>query len=323
MTRYFLSCDWGTTSFRLRLATVADGTIIADVTSAQGIALVHELWQQSNLPAEKRAAFYVDVIGAHIKQIEKEINQSLDGVKVVISGMASSTIGIIDIPYAEAPLPVNASGMETRLIPANDTFPHDTLIISGIRTTDDVMRGEETQLIGCIESGRRVKNELFIFPGTHSKHIQVSGDRIIDFKTFMTGELFGLLVQNSILKGSVEQGIEDNMDSFIKGVNDALHPNLLHHIFKVRTNRLFDVYSKSENYGYLSGLLIGTELKDLIIDDAETVNLVCGNNLHRFYQTALQELLPAKRLNIYTAQKAHEFVVTGQIRIAKHLKIFA
>jgi 2-dehydro-3-deoxygalactonokinase len=322
--KHFLSCDWGTTSFRLRLVEIYDGKILAEEISGEGIAATFERWRQSGYPEEKRISFYLEVIGRHIKKIAEKTGTPLTGVKLVVSGMASSSIGFIDIPYSIVPLPVDGSGIQTAFLNASEDFEHDVLVISGVRTADDVMRGEETQLIGCINPDHFIKNELFIFPGTHSKHIQVQENQLTGFKTYMTGELFSLLAQKSILKNAVEAGGAENaLSSFKKGISDSITTNLLHAIFRVRTNELFNVYPKNENYHYLSGLIIGAELKDLIDSDAETINLLCGPDAAKYYQTALEELVPQKNINVFSAKRTDEATVLGQLKIANQLKIFA
>src|ERR1700688_388126 len=98
---HFLSCDWGTSSFRIRLVDAKNGNVIIEEISNQGIAGTSNVWCNSgDLSEEKKVSFYLNVIQQHIKKIEEKISHSLDGVKVIISGMASSSIGFIDIPYS-------------------------------------------------------------------------------------------------------------------------------------------------------------------------------------------------------------------------------
>jgi len=314
---YFLSCDWGTTSLRIRLADTLSGEIIAEEISAEGIASTFNLWQQNGGLNSERVDFYLDILNHHIKNLEDKTSRSLSGVQVVISGMASSAIGIIEIPYAHAPVPVDGSGLETVIIPAHDRFKHDVVIISGVRTSDDVMRGEETQLIGCIAAAQQVKNEVYIFPGTHSKHIQVRDNRVTGIKTYMTGELFDLLSNQSILKNNVEAGADLSLDSFKQGLKEAASADLLHSIFKVRTNHLFNIYNKADNYSYLSGLLIGAELNGLASIATDTISLVCGHGLSSYYQMALAELFSSKNVQIVPAAQADAASVMAQIKITK------
>src|SRR5690606_28749987 len=98
----------------------------------------------------------------------------------------------------------------------------------------------ETQLIGCFSSAdqHRPEEQLFIFPGTHSKHVIVRKNKITGFKTYLTGELFNLLSEKSILSASVEkdEGLPNKikLKSFEKGVTESLTQNVLHHVFLVR-----------------------------------------------------------------------------------------
>jgi 2-dehydro-3-deoxygalactonokinase len=320
----FLSCDWGTTSLRIRLVEIKSCKVLQEEKSSQGIAETFNLWQEAiDTEEEKRAAFYLNIIAGYIEKIEAKMGHSLDGVKLIVSGMASSTIGIIDIPYKSVPVAIDGSDLKTVLIPATHGFNHDVLVISGVCTDDDVMRGEETQLIGCIDiSTHEVKNELYIFPGTHSKHVTVKNNRIVGIKTYMTGEFFALLTQKSILKNSVDKDNILDLASFKKGVKDAAGSNLLHSVFKIRTNQLFGTASKKENFNYLSGLLIGTELKDLRDSDVNTINLVCSSNLEIYYGVALNELGLSKTINIFPPVQADETAVRGHFKIGRQLKIF-
>jgi 2-dehydro-3-deoxygalactonokinase len=133
-------------------------------------------------------------------------------------------------------------------------------------------------------------NGLFIFPGTHSKHILVKSGIAVEFKTYMTGEFFELLSQKSILAGSVAEGGElndaGNLNSFLSGVVEGQQSNLLNGSFKIRTNNLFQKLSKQQNYFFLSGLLIGTELKELV-EVSETITVVADKLQEQLYRTGL------------------------------------
>ncbi|MDB5148543.1 MAG: 2-keto-3-deoxy-galactonokinase [Mucilaginibacter sp.] len=320
--KQFLSCDWGTSSFRLRLVDVNGFQILAEETDSNGIAAIFALWKQNDKPEEERCSFYLDVINKYIEKIESKTGSSLNGVQLIISGMASSTMGFVEIPYSELPVGTDGINIKTLSISADQHFAHDVMVISGLRSADDVVRGEETQLIGCIDpSHGKIDDELFIFPGTHSKHIFVSDDQIIDIKTYMTGEFFELLSQKSILRLSVEnnygQANPQNLTSFKMGVNDAIDANLLNAAFKVRTNNLFNKLSNRENYDYLSGLLIGTELKELNTSAIKKISLVGGSNLSEYYRCALAELGLLSRMRKVNATWADEAVVRGQYKIYK------
>lgn len=311
-----ISCDWGTSSFRLRLVNISDLSLLAMRSSAQGIFTTHALWSaQSQSGGQSRPSFYQSILREAIMDIGRELGLSLGGLPVVVSGMASSSLGMLELPYKELPFLVDGSDLRVETLYANEFFDHDTLLISGVRTGDDVMRGEETQLVGCGWglsepglSGARV----FIFPGTHSKHVVVKEGRVAEFKTYMTGEFFELLSKKSILAGDVEAGeIAGGMARFEEGVREGVGGNLLHGSFLVRTNRLLRGLSKEENYHFLSGLMIGAELKELVGVEMP-VTVVGEGDLRDHYVAALVVL----DVNGVRVVDAGEAVVRGQLRIA-------
>ena len=196
-------------------------------------------------------------------------------------------MGIRELPYH--PLPFDVTGVDLRLsvLPATLDFPHTILLVPGIRSHDDVIRGEETQLIGCrapVEKEERV----FIFPGTHSKHITVRDGQAVGFTTYMTGEFFDLLAQKSLLAVSVARpGSKALTTAFYAGIDATRNSSILHSAFSVRTNQLFKRLVKEDNYQYLSGMLIGEELKGV---GYRPITLVSSGALLSSYQAALQYL---------------------------------
>lgn len=288
----FISCDWGTSALRLRAVDINNMVVLAEVAGLPGISATFELWKQSGKQEGERLAFYQSALTKKVIKLEEQLNFSLQDVLLIISGMASSNIGMMELPYKEVPFGTDGHDLYIKTIEATDDFKHKTLMISGTKTGNDVMRGEETQLIGCL-NGNDKEDQLFIFPGTHSKHVRVKNGEVVDFKTYMTGEFFELLSKKSVLSNAVEENKDllnaTCLKSFEKGVTDSLHSNLLHSSFRVRTNHLFGKLSKQENYCYLSGLLIGTELKELITIRMP-LNVVSDELLIKLYSTALSKL---------------------------------
>ncbi|MCO5946412.1 2-dehydro-3-deoxygalactonokinase [Mucilaginibacter flavidus] len=314
---YFLSCDWGTSALRLMLVDAVSGEIIARESSDQGIADTFAQWKTTESPRE---VFYLDVLSLQIIAIEKKLNLNLDGVPVIASGMASSSIGIMELPYSELPFDLSGSNLTTHYLPATAGFNHKKNLVSGVKSADDVMRGEETQLIGCIDPMQTVINdEIFIFPGTHSKHIRINKNQVTAFKTFMTGDFFELLSQKSILSGSVEKtaDIENpgQLTSFKAGVEEGASNGLLSAAFRVRTNNLFTKYNKAENFNFLSGLLIGAELTDPAIRTAKKIHLLCGSKLAQYYPTAFECLGLSQQLKTYPAQWVDDAVARAHFKI--------
>jgi 2-dehydro-3-deoxygalactonokinase len=271
-----ISCDWGTSSCRLRVVE-RGGRVLASTDGIQGVATTFDEWQRSGLPSEARVGFYQAILQAAIAELGIDVR----GVPVVLSGMASSSIGMLELPYHPLPFLVSGEDLRPAVIPATPAFPHVLYLVPGVRSDHDVMRGEETQLIGC-----GAASGLFIFPGTHSKHIVVQEGRAVGFTTFMTGEFFGLLSRQSILAASVAEG-EGSGKAFLAGADAARRSGLLHSAFTVRTNQLFGQFSKTDNYQFLSGLVIGEELKGL---DPQPVVLVAVPPLQHAYAAALQRI---------------------------------
>ncbi|MDB5137523.1 MAG: 2-keto-3-deoxy-galactonokinase [Mucilaginibacter sp.] len=323
----FLSCDWGTSTLRINLVSAHTSEIICGETSDEGMARIFNLWKLTgDADKNKRVQFYLNILQQHIKSIELKLNQSLDGCRLIISGMASSSIGFVELPYSELPFSLSGDSLKLKHIPGHKGFVHTITIVSGIKSVDDVMRGEETQLIGCTGvSNGIVNNQIFIFPGTHSKHIYINSNEASGFKTYMTGDFFELLSQKSILSNSVEKNNQietpENLTAFKNGITDGAQLNLLNAAFKVRTNSLFEVYPGHQNFNYLIGLLIGTELKDLENSGVEKIHLLCGSGLERYYRIALEELGLAGKLQTYPPQWVDDAVVRAHYRINNQIEV--
>lgn len=322
MSRHLLSCDWGTSSFRLRLVNVKDHDVVGEVTSPNGIGAVYSSWQEANADGPvARGDYYRSIISTQLAALTRQTGIDLAGIPIVLSGMASSTIGMQELPYARLPFALDGSHLGMRHFEEQPGFPHEITLISGVRSEHDVMRGEETQLIGlgaAMElSGR---DAVFIFPGTHSKHMFVRDGRLIDFKTFMTGEVFNLMANQSILKDSIDQYYQSDFnqaaaDAFRAGIRESGTGNILNALFTVRTNQLFDLLSKRENGMFLSGLLIGYEIRDLTRETAAHLVLCGGNNLYQLYKTAIEALGLSGRATIIPSEIVDRAATTGHIRI--------
>ena len=314
----FLSCDWGTSSFRLRLVDASTMSVIYAVSGTDGIAVTYQRWLKESGKEDDRFSFFRLILTDHLGSLAAAANDDLQGLPLVISGMASSSIGMMELPYRELPFKSDGSDIIVQATSACESFPHELIIISGAKTGDDVLRGEETLVIGA-EALRTNRESTYILPGTHSKHVQVVNGQAVSFRTYLTGEFFDLLSTQSILKNSVEKTLPDERfdESFTRGIREGSSANLLNIVFHVRTNQLFRKNSPSENYHYLSGLLIGSELSD--IDDSATggIVLVAGKNLRRQYELGLRLLSPHATMQFMDADEA---LVRGQLRICQALE---
>ena len=321
-TTTFLSCDWGTSAFRLRLVERDTRKILAETSSKEGNAAMAERWQQAGQAPAQRVGFYLAIIQQYVKTLEAAAGTVLTGVPVVISGMASSTIGLLELPYKSLPFAADGSDLLTKIIAPTAGFQHPTLLISGVRSPDDVMRGEEVQLVGCGFANTE-EQQLFLHPGTHAKHVMVKNGQAVSLRTYMTGEFFALLSTKGILAASVAEGGQlaegSNRPWFEKGVQQSQRANVLHNAFRVRTNDLFKQASKPENYFYLSGLLIGSECGELLHQRPAGITLAGEPALVELYGAALQVLGIAAKCPVQT-KTAEEITLNGQAAVLnRHL----
>jgi 2-dehydro-3-deoxygalactonokinase len=153
----------------------------------------------------------------------------------------------------------------------------------------DVMRGEETQILGALAlSGSDAG--LFLLPGTHSKWAEVQGGRIVSFRTFMTGEVFGALKDHTILGRLMTRGADDRT-AFARGVTEGAALGsagaLLNRCFAPRTYGLMDKLADTALSDYLSGLLIGAEVAEATRQKNSAVTIIASAALARCYTDAL------------------------------------
>ncbi|MCW3112910.1 MAG: 2-keto-3-deoxy-galactonokinase [Segetibacter sp.] len=331
MEKLLLGCDWGTSSFRLRLFDTSTQDVIGEVQTADGIAKMNSSWQEANTQNNtiSKTSFFRQYLKEQMEALSAKTSVALHNLSIVISGMASSTIGMEDVPYAKMPFALDGSDVNFKLLKAENNFPNDIILISGVCSQNDVMRGEETQLIGLValleQSGNKLQDGVLIFPGTHSKHIHVKNGQLMNFNTFMTGEVFSIISNHSILKNSIEKDdsselSETDVNAFKSGVRYAKETGILNGLFTVRTNQLFDKLDKKQNAFYLSGLLIGEELKYLLKNDELSLALCSASNLSRFYELAIEELNLLQRTTIVPTELVDSAALEGQrVIFQKHV----
>lgn len=327
MKNKLLCCDWGTTSFRLRLMEIQSHKMMGEVLSPEGISQTFDAWKRLGNTGVSKQLYFTLQLAKHIDTLGGQLNIELKGIPVVLSGMASSSIGMVELAYAELPFGADGQQANTFRIEATEDFLHDIVVISGVRSDKDVMRGEETQWIGLMSYlNLEAKDPIFIFPGTHSKHLYVESNKMVDFQTYMTGELFGAISQHTILKDSVEvvadrKLSDDKLKAFRYGVSQSLDSGILRGLFSVRTNQLFNKLNKQENSLYLSGLLIGSELRHLLGEPKKQLMLCSGQNLSVLYNIAMEELGLLDRTIVVPADLVNTATIAGQIKIFQNQAI--
>lgn len=155
----------------------------------------------------------------------------------------------------------------------------------------DVMRGEETQLFGTfmLEPERTKGKLLIIMPGTHSKWVETERQIVTSFVTVPTGEIFAILRENSLLVGNAQQSDMDGFDEGVARIRDMGAANLLSLLFFARSGQLRQARSEDWAAGFVSGLLIGAEISQMLgIMDAADLMLVGDGALYTLYARALK-----------------------------------
>lgn len=207
----------------------------------------------------------------------------------LMSGMVGSRQGWQEAPYC--PCPARFADLGRHLLWLQ---PGRLAIVPGLSQADqgreppDVMRGEETQIFGALQLLQRDRARL-VHPGTHCKWVQVQDGHITGFSTWMTGEFYALLRRHSILARTLpEEEPPADAAAFAAGVQRALDgPGLLHHAFGVRTFSLLGGMDAVALPSYLSGLLIGEELKAQALQAGEEVVVIGARALTTRYSQAL------------------------------------
>jgi len=265
-----IGVDWGTSSLRVALIG-ADGSVLAAHAAEAGISTVDD-------------GDFASVLRTAIAALDAPA-----GLPVVLSGMITSRQGWHELPYL--PCPAGADSLARAIHRARAPGLGPLHFITGLRTLGpdgipDVMRGEETQLIGQDELA---PGEAVVLPGTHSKWVVVEDGRIQRFRTFMTGELFAVLARHSILGRLMADGPEDHA-AFARGVEIGLAgPGLLGRLFSARALPLVGALPETAVRDYLSGLLIGAEIAEARAAERPDKVIVIGSDvLARRYAAALE-----------------------------------
>ena len=272
----YVAVDWGTSSFRLWVIDRA-GSVLAERRSGEGMMAAAKPGFAAVLQS------HLDAVGA------------ANDLPVVICGMAGARQGWVEAGYIDTPADL-ASILE-RAVPVSGQS-RDIRILPGIAQRDpktpDVMRGEETQLLGAL--GADATGEAVVcIPGTHSKWVRVSGGAVERFATFMTGELFSVISRETILSHAVA-GADEAVDTKAFGSAvvaafeaPALAANLL---FQVRSNQLLFGGSAAAARERISGTLIGIELAAGLAGDqaGRSVTLIASGRLQVLYRLAFDTL---------------------------------
>ena len=240
MPHKLVAVDWGTSSLRGALIN-NEGAVLEKRAFPQGILQVAH--------------------GQFQNVFEQRFGDWMTADSLcLVSGMAGSRQGWREAPYCPCPSGFQDIAQHLQwiekdrigIVPGLSTFND---------TTPDVMRGEEIQIFGALNT-LQIQTAQFVLPGTHSKWAQVLNGNIVQFKTFMTGEFYALLSQHSILAKTCLPDAPLKKEVFLDGVMQSQKSGgLLHHAFSARSLALFEKLNPAQSSSYISGLLIGEEIK--------------------------------------------------------------
>jgi len=269
-----IALDWGTSSLRAYLLG-RDGAVLDMVAGAKGIMQV----------TDRDFAAVFD-------EVTREWRRKWPALRAIAAGMIGSAQGWTEAKYLSCPASVTtlADGLVS-------TPGGEMMIVPGIAQygpSANVMRGEETQIAGALalEPGLAGSSRI-VLPGTHSKWVSVGNGAILDFSTYMTGELFAVLKTHSILGRFAKEGTDADEGAsaaaFRRGIDAAREARDLGRLlFSARALVLTGGMTAGESLDYLSGLLIGDEIASALAEGVPNrLTLIGDPALCRRYRTAL------------------------------------
>lgn len=288
-----IAVNWGTSNFRAYKLD-AQGRVEAEKSSGRGAVSVP-------------AGGFQDALMAEIPEwLDMRDN------RVLMCGMVGARRGWKEAPYLQVPaifdqvvqgvIKLDVDGIDARIVPG--------LIGTDSNGVPDVMRGEETEILGCAtELGSNVH---FCLPGTHTKWVRMDDGRIVSFSTSMTGDLFKAIRESTILRSCTQHEPNDE-SAFLLGVARAGQGGELgHQLFGVRTLVLTGKMNDTSASSYLSGLLIGSEVRNMACK-GDDVHLIGDGALCALYQKALREF------GVSSTIEPEDAALRGLLRIAGSL----
>ncbi|WP_367346990.1 2-dehydro-3-deoxygalactonokinase [Stenotrophomonas bentonitica] len=241
---YIIGINWGSTNFRAyRIG--ADGAVTGTLEQPRGIAGLERAQMQALL--------------------EEVVATWPQATRIYASGMIGSNIGWSDAGYVDCPASPDAIAGQLHEVRIG---AHAVAIVPGLacRRSDgapDIMRGEETELLGMVASGAIPATGLVALPGTHSKWVRLEQGVVVEFMTAMSGEIFDRLTAAGLLASVVDGPAHDGA-AFVAGVQAAQHGTGLGTLlFGARARVIRGDLPRTDGAAYLRGLLIGAELADV------------------------------------------------------------
>jgi 2-dehydro-3-deoxygalactonokinase len=287
----FIAVDWGTTNRRAYLID-SSGKQAGEFEDSSGILSIPD----GGFPAA-------------IAEIRKKLGDK----PLLMAGMVGSNRGWKEAPYVSCPAGIGELAQKLVWPGEREAIVPGVSYLGNGRA--DVMRGEEVQLLGAVASGLVESDALVCHPGTHNKWTVLHNGQIQSFRTVMTGELFSLLKEHSILSDLLQEAVADN-DVFKNAAREAIFNEMLPaELFSVRARVLLGQMKREDAASYASGLLIGTDVRiGMSVPTAAEVLVMGRPDLTRLYVAALGEAKRgAKELD------GEQCFLAGILEIAKRI----
>lgn len=269
----YIAIEWTSSAFRAWLMQ-ANGTVAAEHQSLAGVNSVRDGSFEACLRSE---------IGAWLPQSKA----------ILLSGMVTSRTGWVETPFAMAPAGI--ADMLAQAIRSDLPGLPPLYFLPGIARLSplpDVMRGEEMSIFGL----ELPLPDLLVLPGAHSKWVRTDGERIVDLSTYMSGEILNLLRKDSLLSKLIPADYAPSEAAFDRGVAIArdkgvLPGGVLQRLFSARSLVLFDQLKPHEISDYLSGVMIGSEIAEVLAGqpDLSSVVVLGENPVAQSYRRALHQ----------------------------------
>lgn len=240
--------------------------------------------------------------------------------RVLASGMITSEFGLIDLPHI--PIPAGLQQLHNAMYETilAEITPIPFVFMRGVKTdgksleNTDVMRGEETELMGILSG-----EGLYILPGSHSKIIKTDRfDRIVDFKTTLTGEMISALSQNTILKDAVEmEEFETDKDRLLSGAEYARKHGINEALFKVRLLKTLFGATPAEIYNFYLGVVLSDEISYVLSQNPKAIT-IGGQKAMKESMAELLKALSKAEIIVIPDETADASSAIGAIRIFEY-----
>lgn len=312
--KYYITVDGGTTNTRVTL--VKNGDALKTVRISLGARA--SINDPHALPTALRNA-----IAALLQEFC--LTES-DVTRILASGMITSEFGLCSLPHVQAPAGIRELQDSMHEITLTEISAIPFVFIRGIKSVGDtvaetdIMRGEETELMGLLPSAP-TQNTLYVLPGSHSKLIETDEcGRIFRFSTMLTGEMIAALSEGTILKDAIDLSCKDQDHTYLlDGCRYAMERGINEALFKVRILKNLFSRSPKEIYSFFLGAVLASEIQSIL--QSPTPRVVIGGKaqIKHATETLLKELSDKEIVTVSDAD-VDRSSSRGAIRIYEYQK---